>query len=251
MENQLATYVLRLADSPLILGQRLSEWCGHGPVLEQDIALSNIALDLLGEARNLYQYAAELLGAGEVTEDTLALLRKELEYKNFLICELPNGDFAHTILRQFFFDNYHSLLFTELRNSKDERLAAIAAKSLKEVTYHLRYSSEWVIRLGDGTEESHRRMTAAVEKLWPYVGELCAMDDLDTWALDQGIGVDLAIFEKPWMDKTKAIFEQATLSLPEAGWMQSGGKSGKHTEHMGFLLSEMQIMQRTYPNMIW
>jgi len=250
MENKLAAYVLRLADSPLILGQRLTEWCGHGPILEQDIALSNIALDLLGEARNLFQYAAELLG-NEATEDSLAMLRKELEYKNFLICELPNGDFAHTVLRQFFFDNYHSLLFSALSHSKDDRLAAIAEKSKKEVAYHLRYSSEWVIRLGDGTEESHRRMTAAIEKIWPFTGELCESDELDRWALSEGVGMDLEGFIAPWMDKTKEIFKQATLTLPDSGWMQSGGKAGKHTEHMGYLLSELQMMQRTYPNMKW
>jgi len=196
MDNKLA-YVLRLADSPLILGQRLGEWCGHGPVLEQDIALSNMALDLIGMARNLFQYAAELKG-GNVTEDDLAFIRKENEYRNFLLCELENGDWGKTVLRQFFFDTYHFYLLQQLKNSKDDRLKAIAIKSLKEVTYHLRYSSEWVIRLGDGTEESHQRMEQAMEDVWPYTGELCTEDDLDILMKKEGIGADMQFMQRAY-----------------------------------------------------
>ena len=250
-KNRLTAYVLRLADSPLILGQRLGEWCGHGPVLEQDIALTNIALDLIGEARNLFQYAAKLIGGG-ATEDSLAMLRKESEYKNHLLCELPNGDFAQTVLRQFFFDNYHSLLCSVMSESKDEHLAAIARKSAKEVAYHLRYSSEWVIRLGDGTDESHQRMRKALELLWPFTGELHTPDELDEWAYEEGIGPDLKTFRSAWLNKTRSILEEATLPMPDdSGWMQKGGRQGRHTEYMGFLLSELQMMQRTYPNMAW
>lgn len=249
-KNNLANYVIRLADSPMILGQRLTELCGHGPVLEQDIAISNIALDLLGEARNFYQYAAELLG-GDTTEDSLAFLRLESQYQNHLLCELPNGDFANTVLRQFFFDTYHSFLFDELKKSSDERIAAIAEKSAKEVAYHLRYSAEWVIRLGDGTKESHSRMLKAIETIWPYTGELYTPDDLEIEIAETGIGANPAKFKDAWHAHVVDIFAQANLEVPAEGWMQEGGKKGWHSEHMGFLLSEMQMMQRTYPGLTW
>ncbi len=243
-------YVLRLADSPLILGQRLCEWCGHGPILEQDIALSNIALDLLGLSRNLFQYAAELKG-GNVTEDDLAFTRQEREYQNFLICEQENGHWGKTLLRQFFFDVYQYYFLHALKNSSDERLAAIALKSIKEVTYHMRYSSEWVIRLGDGTTESHGKMLDALEALWPFTGELTQFDELDLEMEKIGVIKNLAQIPSQWTNKVIEILGMATLPIPEKGWMQKGGKSGVHTEAMGFILAEMQYMQRAYPGAKW
>ncbi len=243
-------YVQRLADAPLILGQRLCEWCGHGPILEQDIALSNIALDLLGLARNLLQYAAELKGEG-ISEDDLAFSRPEKEYQNFLLCELENGHWGKTILRQFFFDSFHYFFLNELKNSKDDRLKAIAEKSLKEVTYHLRFSSEWVIRLGDGTEESHAKMQEALNEIWPFTGEFFQVDELDLLMEKQGVAPNLNSIQKSVQQRVAEILTQATLEIPEGTWMQKGGKSGVHTEAMGFLLAEMQFMQRAYPNMQW
>ena len=243
-------YVLRLADSPLILGQRLCEWCGHGPILEQDIALSNIALDLLGLSRNFFQYAAELKGEG-ITEDDLAFTRQEREYHNFLICEQENGHWGKTILRQFFFDVYQFYYLHALKSSSDEKLAAIAVKSIKEVTYHMRYSSEWVIRLGDGTEESHAKMLDALEDLWPFTGELIQFDALDLEMEKNRVVNDLAQIPEQWNNKVRDILSLATLPIPEKTWMQKGGKSGVHTEAMGFILAEMQYMQRTYPGQQW
>lgn len=242
--------LLHLADNALILGHRNSEWCGHGPVLEQDIAISNIALDLLGQARNFYQYAAECSGNG-ATEDSLAYLREVVDFKNNLLAELPNGDWAHTILRQFFFSNYQYLLYQQLQRSSDGRIAAIAEKSLKEVTYHLRWSSEWVIRLGDGTEESHERIKNALEYLWPYAGELTTSAPYETAATADGTGADVSKLREQWLQKVSSVFEEATLTVPEMGWMQSGGKTGRHTEHLGYILAEMQYLQRAYPGAEW
>jgi ring-1,2-phenylacetyl-CoA epoxidase subunit PaaC len=241
---------LHLGDNSLILGQRNAEWCGHGPVLEQDIAITNISLDLIGQARNFYQYAASLMGNG-ATEDTLAYLRKERELKNLLLVEQPNGDWAQTILRQFFFSQYQSLLFQQLQNSKDEQLAAIAEKSLKEVTYHLRWSSEWVVRLGDGTEESNKRIGKAIEELWRYTGEMFEAASYELRAASEGIGVDVSKLKNEWLNKVKEIFNEATLVVPEKVFMQTGGKEGKHTEHLGYILTELQYMQRAYPNCEW
>ena len=250
MDQLLIDYTLHLADNSLILGQRNSEWCGHGPVLEQDIAITNISLDLIGQARNFYQYAATLIG-GDATEDSLAYLRKEREFKNCLLVEQPNGDWAQTILRQFFFSQYQYLLFEQLQHSKDKQLAAIAEKSLKEITYHLRWSSEWVIRLGDGTEESHQRIVKATDELWRYSGELFEVAAYEMQAMNDGFGVDLSKLKGSWMSKVKEIFEQATLALPEKTFMQTGGKEGKHTEHLGYILTELQYMQRAYPGCEW
>jgi ring-1,2-phenylacetyl-CoA epoxidase subunit PaaC len=260
-------YILHLADNSLILGQRNSEWCGHGPVLEQDIAITNISLDLIGQARNFYQYAATLInnqsaakvsppnGGGDLegaaTEDSLAYLRKEKEFKNCLLVEQPNGDWAQTILRQFFFSQYQYLLFQQMQNSKDEQLAAIAEKSLKEVTYHLRWSSEWVIRLGDGTDESHQRMIKAIDELWKYVDELFSATSYELRAASDGSGVDISKLKEPWMNKVKDVFSEATLNIPGKTLMQTGGKEGKHTEHLGNILTELQSMQRTYPGCDW
>ncbi|HVT85092.1 MAG TPA: 1,2-phenylacetyl-CoA epoxidase subunit PaaC [Chitinophagaceae bacterium] len=255
--STLIDYTLHLADNSLILGQRNSEWCGHGPVLEQDIAITNISLDLIGQARNFYQYAASLINQtikqsnNPVTEDSLAYLRTEREFKNCLLVEQPNGDWGQTILRQFFFSQYQYLLFQQLQHSKDEQLAAIAAKSLKEVSYHLRWSSEWVIRLGDGTEESHSRMLKAIDELWMYTGELFQAAGYELQTAKEGIGVDVSLLKPKWEEKIKEIFSEATLPVPEKVFMQSGGKDGKHTEHLGYILTELQYMQRAYPGNEW
>jgi ring-1,2-phenylacetyl-CoA epoxidase subunit PaaC len=243
-------YLLRLGDNTLVLSQRLSEWCGHGPVLEQDIALTNIALDLLGQTRMYLTYAAELEGQGR-TEDDLAYFRDAHQFRNCLLVERPNGDFAQTIVRQFFFDVFNYYQLQSLRNSSDQRLADIAEKALKEVTYHLRFSSEWVIRLGDGTEISHQKMQAAVDTLWPFSGEMMTPDVLDTEMAEQGIAPNLLEIKTLWDKKVAEILEEATLTLPTNNWMQSGGKQGKHSEHLGFLLAEMQHIQRTYPGNTW
>ena len=241
----LVPFTLHLADSTLILAQRNSEWCGHGPILEQDIAITNISLDLLGQSRNFYQYAAALIG-NNATEDSLSYLRTEREFKNCLLVEQPNGDWGQTILRQFFFSAYQFLLYQRLQHSTDEQIAAIAAKALKEVTYHQRWSSEWVVRLGDGTEESHERMLKAIDELWRYTGELFTAADYETVA-----GFDVFLLKDDWLKKVTEVFEEATLPVPEKIFMQTGGKTGTHTEHLGFILAEMQYLQRTYPNAEW
>jgi len=248
----LVNYLLHLGDNALILSQRNSEWCGHGPVLEQDIAITNISLDLIGQSRSFYQYAASLEG-GDATEDSLAYLRGERTYMNCLMNELPNGDWGQTILRQFFFSVYQQLLYNALLQSKDETVAAIAEKSLKEVTYHVRWSSEWVIRLGDGTDESHARMEKALNMLWSYTGEFFMPAGYETAAVAEGIGADVAALQQRWMEQVAAVLQEATLTVPVAGktWMQSGGKEGKHSEHLGFLLAEMQYLQRAYPGATW
>jgi len=255
--NQLINYTLHLADDALILGHRNSEWCGHGPVLEQDIAITNISLDLIGQARNFYQYAAQLINQSTnqavnfATEDSLAYFRDNREFKNCLLVEQPNGDWAKTILRQFLFSSYQYYLYQELQNSKDEQLAAIAEKSLKEVTYHLRWSSEWVIRLGDGTDESHQRMLKATDELWMYTGELFIVTDYELLIGGGGIGVDVSLLKTKWEEKVKEIFTEAALSYPDRVFMQTGGKEGKHTEYLGFILAELQFMQRAYPGCEW
>ncbi len=243
-------YVLRLADNILILGQRLGEWCGHGPVLEQDIALTNIALDLIGQSRMLYQYAAEIRNDGS-TEDDLAMKRDVFDYYNCLLVEQPNGDWGKTIVRQFFFDTYHYYLQEFLVNSADQRLSEIARKSFKEVAYHAQYSAEWVIRLGDGTEESHQRIQSSVSDLWTFTGELFTPDELDREMQEKGIGPDLDAIAANWNKKVNEILEIATLQIPEVTFMQSGGKQGEHGEHLGFILAELQFMQLAYPDMKW
>jgi len=248
--NSLIDYTLHLADNSLILGQRNSEWCGHGPVLEQDIAITNISLDLIGQARNFYQYAAMLIG-NDATEDSLAYLRKENEFKNCLLVEQPKGDWAQTILRQFFFSQYQYLLFQQIQNSKNEQLAAIAEKSLKEITYHLRWSSEWVIRLGDGTEESHNRMQKAIDEFWKYTEELFEAASYERQVANDGTGIDISKLKDQWMTKVKEILSEATLTIPGKTSMQEGGKEGKHTEHLSHILSKLQYMQRTYPGCEW
>ncbi|MDO8367904.1 MAG: 1,2-phenylacetyl-CoA epoxidase subunit PaaC [Saprospiraceae bacterium] len=243
-------YLLRLGDNTLILSQRLSEWCGQGPVLEQDIALTNIALDLLGQTRMYLTYAGEIEGKGH-SEDDLAYFRDVPQFRNCLLVERPIGDFAHTIVRQFFFDVFNFYQLQALRLSTDQRLADIAEKALKEATYHLRFSSEWVVRLGDGTELSRQKMQAAVDTLWPFTGELTTPDALDIEMAEQGIAPDLLKIKPLWDKKVAEILEEATLTLPTNAWMQSGGKQGKHSEHLGFMLAEMQHIQRTYPGQVW
>lgn len=244
-------FLLHTADTPLILGQRLCEWCGHGAVLEQDIALSNIALDLLGLARNVYAYAAELKG-NDVTEDDLAYLRGERAFKNLLLTELPNGHFGDTVMRQFFFSTYQLLWLEQLQVSKDNRLAAIAAKSLKEAQYHFKWSAEWVIRLGDGTEESHEKMQEALTRVQDYVGELFLPASYECSLLAQGVIPDVSALEDIWERKVQEVLKMATLSLDRTkALVQQGGKEGIHTEHLGYILAELQFMQRAYPNMQW
>lgn len=244
-------YLLRLGDNALILGHRLSEWCGHGPILEQDIAMTNIALDQVGQARSLLQYAGQVEGKGR-TEDNLAYLRDVSGYRNALLVEQPNGDFAHTVTRQFLFDAFNFFQFEALKQSRDEHLQAIAAKSFKEIAYHLRYSSEWMIRLGDGAEESRQRMQAALEDLWMYTGELTEVTEVDEQILEAGIGPDLRKIKSLYDEKVAAILQEATLEQPADTWMQSGGKTGRmHSEHLGYILAELQFVQRAYPGMDW
>jgi ring-1,2-phenylacetyl-CoA epoxidase subunit PaaC len=264
MHNQqaLIDYTLHLADDALVLGHRNSEWTGYGPVLEQDIAISNIALDLIGQARNFYQYAAKLIneeasaGVAEVSEDSLAYLRDGWDFKNCLLTEQANGDWAKTILRQFFFSACQYYLYEELQSGADSQLAAISEKGLKEVTYHLRWSSEWVIRLGDGTEESRARMIKALDELWKFTGEPFMPSAYEQQLKEEGIGADLSILQQRWDKKIKEIFAEAGLAVPagkdgEKGWMQSGGKEGRHTEQLGYILAEMQFLQRAYPGCEW
>jgi ring-1,2-phenylacetyl-CoA epoxidase subunit PaaC len=249
MDN-LFEYVLHLADNSLIYGHRLSELCGHGPALEVDMALSNIALDNIGSARSFYQYAATLKGNG-ASEDSLAYLRKEREFRNILLVEQANGNFANTIARSVLFDNYQFLLYTALKTSTDKTLAAIAEKSLKEVTYHVRFSKEWCCRLGDGTDISKLKMQEAINEIWNYGGEMFMPNNVDLEMIDQGIAPDIALLQTNWMQNVQEILAEATLELPVNGWMHSGGKNGIHSESFGFILSEMQYLQRAYPNAEW
>lgn len=250
MNSSLENYIIQIADNSLILGQRLGELCGHGPSLETDIALTNISLDLFGQVRSYYQYAAKLQG-GDANEDTVAFLRKENEYKNVLLVEQPNTDFGYVIVRQFLFDHFHWLLQDKLQSSSDETIAAIAKKSIKEVSYHVRFSSDWIRRLGDGTAESHERIQQAMNDLWVYTDELFQMTDADIDLLESGVSVDLAAFRDEYYARVKSVLEESTIETPESKYFQKGGKKGIHTEHMGFILTEMQYMQRTYPNMTW
>jgi ring-1,2-phenylacetyl-CoA epoxidase subunit PaaC len=242
--------VLRLADDHLILGHRLSEWCGHAPMLEEDLAMPNIALDLIGQARALYSYAGDVEGKGR-DEDKLAYLRLERDYKNVLLVERPNGDFAQTMLRQFYFSAFMVLFWEKAYDSTDETLAGIAAKAVKESRYHLRHTAEWVIRLGDGTEESHARIVQASEALGPYIGELFESDAIATAAAKAGYIPLPADLRGAWTEQVTDICAQGTFEPKLDGYAQTGGRIGQHTEDMGFLLAELQYVQRTYPNMTW
>jgi len=239
-----------LGDNCLILSQRLAEWCGHGPILEEDIAVTNVALDLLGHARFWLSYAAELEGAGR-DEDKLAFLRDAADFRNVLLVEQPNTDFAYTMVRQFYFDSWHLLALRELSHSSDERISAIAEKAGKEVNYHLQRSRDWVIRLGDGTEESHRRMQTAIDALWMYTGELFEMDEIERAAHEAGFGRDFGSLRLPWLEEINRTLFEATLQTPTGEWMQRGGKRGVHGENLGYILAEMQFLQRAYPGAQW
>lgn len=252
MQNKQHLYnlLLHLADNDLILGQRLSEWCGHGPALEQDIALSNIALDLIGQAEMWFQYA-QSLGVNDKDQDQLAFTRNEWEYKNVLLVEYPNTDFGYTIVRQFFFDVFHKLVLTKLKESADTQIAAIAEKSLKEVNYHVKFSSEWLIRLGDGTEVSHQKVQTAVNELCDFANELFIPTDSESILAKADIGYDLESMRSTWVSEVRNVLKIATLDAPEDKGHQKGGKNGVHTEYFGHLLSEMQFLQRAYPNLNW
>lgn len=250
MNNNLYNYILGIADNSLILGQRLGELTGHGPSLETDIACTNISLDLFGQVRSYFQYAAKLANDGR-TEDDIAMLRKENEYRNVLLVEQPNTNFAYTIGRQFLFDVYHLAFLTELEKSKDLTLSAIAKKCIKEVRYHERFSADWVKRLGDGTEESNKKMQESIDDLWTYTDELFHQTEADKAMVLEGIGLDITQLKQAYYAKVTDFLEEATLKVPDSKYFQKGGKEGIHTEHMGYILAELQFMQRAYPNMEW
>ena len=248
--SALYEYLIRLGDDSLILGHRLSEWCGHGPILEEDIAMTNIALDLVGQTTSIFAYAAEVEGLGR-TEDDIAFLRFEREYKNVLLVEQANEDFGVTMMRQFLFDAFRKPLFEQLTKSSDATMAAIAEKSLKETKYHLKHSAEWVIRLGDGTEESHERVQNALNHLWRYTNELFYTNEVDAELREKGVIFSIDDVKAEWMEMVKKVLDQATLSIPDNGWQHEGGRKGLHSEHLGYILAELQYMQRAYPNMKW
>ena len=249
-ETPLVLYALRRADDALILGHRLSEWCGHAPAMEEDMALANMGLDLLGQARELYCYAAGVEGKGN-DEDKFAYLRDVRQYRNLLLLEQPNGDFAHTMVRQLLYSAFADPYWRAMMKSGDTTLAAVAAKSEKESAYHLRHSSEWIVRLGDGTEESHARVQAAIDHLWAFTGEMFEADAGERALIDAGIAVDPASLRPQWLKTVADVVGEATLDVPSNNWMQQGGRDGRHSEHLGHLLSELQSMQRTFPGATW
>ncbi|MBN8181176.1 1,2-phenylacetyl-CoA epoxidase subunit PaaC [Roseibium aggregatum] len=248
--DTLFEWLLRRGDTALVLGHRVSEWCGHSPVLEEDIALANVALDLIGQARMWLGLAGEVEGKGR-GENELAYLRDAWDFRNFLLAEQPNGDFGQTLMRQFLIDAYQVPLLEALKSSKDERIAAIAAKAGKEVAYHLDRSADLVIRLGDGTEESHRRMQQALDALWSYTGEMFASDAIDTAMAEAGLAPDAASLKAEWKETVEAVLDEATLTLPESDFAHMGGLTGRHSEHLGHMLAEMQFLQRAYPGATW
>lgn len=248
--NPLFEFLLRLGDDRLVLGHRMSEWCGHGPILEEDIAMANIALDLVGQANSLLKLAGETEGAGR-DEDALAYFRSEPEFRNAQMLELPKGDFAFTMVRQFLFDAYSVLQWDALQSCSFAPLAGIAAKALKEDVYHLRHSSDWMLRMGDGTEESHARAQAALGSLWRYTGELFERDAVDEAVRDNGIILDQAAMQSMWTQRVNDVISRATLAVPAAGASSSGGRRGRHTEVLGHMLAEMQIVARSHPGAKW
>lgn len=250
MNQDLFKYILRWADNSLIHGQRLAQWCGHGPVLEEDIALTNTALDYIGQATNLYKYAAQVEGLGR-DEDQIAFLRDEWEYYNLILLEQPNGDYAFTMARQFFFASWYYMVLNEMAQSKDEFLSGFAVKSAKELKYHVVHARDWVLRMGDGTDESHQRIQKAVDAVWAYLPEMFDMDALDQSMVEQGVGVDFKKIQPQWRAQIEAVLNEATLRIPAYGWGHSGGKNGKHSEHLGYILTEMQYLQRAYPGAKW
>lgn len=244
------TYLLRLADDSLILGQRLSEWCGHGPILEEDIALANISLDYIGQATNLFKQLSALEDLVR-DEDAIALTRDETEYVNLLLLELPNGDYATTLARQYYYSSFYLLFLDKLKSRNDVFLAGFAEKSIKEVKYHVQHATDWVLRLGDGTQESHLRMQNAANAIWPYLGELFRMDSIESSGVEEGWAVDRAELLTAWTDRLHAVFAEAGLAVPTEAWHHEGGRRGRHTEHMGFLLAELQFLQRAHPGAKW
>jgi ring-1,2-phenylacetyl-CoA epoxidase subunit PaaC len=251
MTTATAEYILRLADDRLILGHRLSEWCGHAPILEEDIALANIALDCIGQANFLYDAVSEL-EEKKRTADQIVYFREAIEYRNLLLVEQPNVDFAHTIVRQVLYDAYGVLLFDRLQKSSFQPLAGISQKAVKELRYHFRHSSQWLLRLGDGTEESHRRTQRALDTLWKYTDEMFLSDPLEVHLAEQGIAVRSESLKDEWTSTIQPIIASATLTLPsQVPFIHKGGREGKHTEHLGHLLSEMQIVARSYPDIVW
>ncbi len=251
MNEKIFEYIIRLADDRLILGHRLSEWCGHAPILEEDIALANIGLDCIGQANFLYSAAAELEGKNR-TADKLVYFREAIEYKNLFLVEQPNGDFAQTIVRQFLYDSFGVLLFDRLQKSTFEPLAGIAQKAVKELRYHYRHSSQWVLRLGDGTEESHQRAQRALNSLWKYTDEMFLSDGLENILAEQEVAVRSSSLKEEWLNTVREVITKATLNIPDSGTVVlKGGREGKHTEHLGHLLAELQIVARSYPNITW
>lgn len=248
--EHLFQYVLRIGDDSLILGQRLAEWCGHGPILEEDIAMTNISLDLIGQATTILEYAAKIEGKGR-NADQLAFLRFDKDYRNLLLVEQPNGDFGMTMMRQFFFDAFRKPFFEALQHSKDEQLSAIAEKSLKETRYHLKHSSEWVIRLGDGTEESHQRIQESLDSLYRYTDELFYSDEVQKSMESAGIAPDINDIRSDWNKTVDVVLTEATLKIPDNQWKFEGGRRGMHSEHLGYILADMQYMQRAYPGLEW
>ena len=246
----LINYCLRLGDSSLILGQRMSEWCSNGPILEEDIAMTNIALDLIGQSRTMLTYAGKLEGKGR-TEDDFAYKREEREFYNTLLSERPNGHFGDTVVRNFLHSAFFYHLFQALKNSKDEMIAAHAAKSIKEVTYHLRHSSEWLVRLGDGTEESHNKVQESLNDMWEFIGDLFEMNKVDEILIKEGIAVDLTEVKKEWDKTVNQVIERATLNRPEECYMQTGRLNAMHSEYLGHIIAEMQFLQRAYPEAQW
>ena len=250
IQEALFQYTLRLGDTNLILAQRISEWTGHGPFLEEDLALTNIALDITGAAKSFLEYAATIENKGR-TADNLAYFRNDRQFYNAQITELPNGDYARTIVRQAMVDCFDFYFYTELAKSKDETLAGIAQKSIKEVTYHLRHTASWVERFGDGTEESHNKAQTAVNELWQYTGELFEMNEVDEILIKEGIAVDLNAVKSKWENHMSGLLEKSTLTKPESGYMQTGSRKAIHTEHLAFILAEMQALPRMYPDAKW
>lgn len=246
----LSEYLLRLADDRLILGHRLSEWCGHGPILEEDIALANMALDLIGQANLLLELAGKAEGQGR-SADSLAYFREAVEFRNALIVELPRGDFAMTMGRQFLVSMFEVLHLEKLQGSAHVDLAGVAAKAYKETRYHARHSADWMLKLGDGTNESHARIQGAVDELWRFTGELFEVDAVEHDLISEGIAVDRASLREPWRAEVARVLQAATLVIPDDGFMQRGGREGRHTEHLGHLLAEMQIVARSFPGAEW
>lgn len=248
--DALLKYVLRLGDNALVLGHRISEWCGHAPILEEDIALANLGLDMIGQARLFYQYAAELEG-GARNEDFYAYLRDDAAFSNVLLVEQPNGDFAQTMVRHLLFVSFLYPLYKTMMTSKDVRLAEIAHKAVKEMAYHVRHANDWVVRLGDGTEESHQRAQAALDDLWMFTGEMFEVDGVEQTLIAQGIAPDPASIKGQWQQSVMNTLAEATLVVPKVSWMQTGGRRGEHTEHLSKMLAEMQVLARAHPEAVW